>query len=64
EKNIENKRTKSVLFYIAVGLTVFILFVITLLFSVYLTKVNQVRVSHIIKVLYPLVKSGALDGIL
>lgn len=64
KKQSKKNGLKSVLFYVAFGITVLILFVMTLLFSVYLTIVNQVRVSHIIKVLYPIIKSGALDGVL
>ncbi|MGI6537927.1 MAG: hypothetical protein ACOX22_06260 [Caldicoprobacterales bacterium] len=43
---------------------VIILFIISVLLSVYFTKVNQVQIRHIIRTLYPLIKSGFLDNIL
>lgn len=56
----EKSTAKLILFYAAVILTVLILSVMTFLLSLYFTDVNQIRVGQIIKVLYPLIKSGAL----
>lgn len=61
---IFRRNRKTAAYYVYGGITAFVLFLVSFVFSLYFTEVNQVLLSDVIKVLYPLIRSGLLEGVL
>jgi hypothetical protein len=58
----KSKNKKRVI--VVIVLLLVILFAVTIAASVYFTTVNEIQVRHIVKILLPLMKSGALQEVL
>lgn len=58
------KMNRHAVYYMVAVFMFLFLFVFSFLLSVYFTEVNQISISQIIKVLYPIFKNGMLEGIM
>lgn len=61
---IFRKNRKPPVYYVFSAFSAFVLFLISFALSLYFTEVNRVLLSDVMKVLYPLIRSGLLEGVL